>query len=116
MLYRIRKSSLLTLLQDYPGIETRMTNIAQSRRRRLAHYQDPKNVSLAAEDEIDAEDCRTDLFGKDENVVAREIEEENDLTLLAEGRRPRNTTVSRRNANITRHQLPKNNNLRRRPP
>lgn len=55
MLYRLTKAKLLPLLKDYPFVETRMTEIAQSRRRRLAHYLDPTNVQMQPGDEIDAE-------------------------------------------------------------
>ena len=75
MLYRLKKSSLLTLLHDYPAIESKMRNIAQSRQRRLAHYLDPDEVDLAPGDEIDAEDCRTELFGQDADQILHDKEE-----------------------------------------
>ena len=59
MLYRLRKSSLISLLRDYPAMQSKMTNVAQSRRRRLAHYINPNEVSLSPGDEIDTEDCKT---------------------------------------------------------
>ena len=59
MLYRLRKSSLISLLRDYPAMQSKMKNVAQSRRRRLAHYINPNEVSLAPGDEIDTEDCKT---------------------------------------------------------
>lgn len=40
-------------------MQSKMTNVAQSRRRRLAHYINPNEVSLAPGDEIDTEDCKT---------------------------------------------------------
>jgi hypothetical protein len=76
MLYRLTKSNLLTVLQDYPFVEAKMTEIAQIRRRRLAHYLDPKTVPLAQGDEIDAEDCQTELFGVDADKILRTKDEE----------------------------------------
>lgn len=52
-----------------------MTEIAQSRRRRLAHYLDPKNVAMEPGDEIDAEDCQTELFGVDADKILRAKEQ-----------------------------------------
>ena len=76
MLYRVSKSKLLPLLRDYPFIEAKMTDIAQSRRRRRTHYLDPKVVPLDLEDEVDAEDCQTELFGVDANKISHAKEEE----------------------------------------
>ena len=46
-----------------------MTSIAESRWRRLDHYIDPTINPLIPEDEIDAEDCETKLFGVDAEEV-----------------------------------------------
>eukprot|EP00956_Cyclotella_meneghiniana_P029790 scaffold73305_cov71-Cyclotella_meneghiniana.AAC.2 len=84
-----------------------MTEIAQSRRRRLAHYLDPKNVTMQPGDEIDAEDCRTELFGKDADKILRAKEEElNQERLQAGRRRPHHNTgtgghIRRRHASIS---------------
>ncbi|KAL9190366.1 hypothetical protein ACHAXT_007577 [Thalassiosira profunda] len=58
-LFRLRKSSLIALLQDYPVVEKKMTKVAQSRRRRLMHYLD-SSVALAPGDEVDSEDAQTE--------------------------------------------------------
>ena len=114
MLYRLRKSQLLSLLQDHPAVESKMVTIAQSRRMRLAHYLDPKGVPLDAGDEVDAEDCRTELFGVDAEKILQDKEEEYKLERINSGIKPkrRNMTLGsprahrRRNASITRHQMP----------
>eukprot|EP00804_Cyclotella_cryptica_P003159 CCRYP_013773-RB/>CCRYP_013773-RB protein AED:0.20 eAED:0.20 QI:2230/1/1/1/0.8/0.83/6/278/680 len=76
MLYRLAKSKLLSVLQDHPFVQAKMTEVAQSRRRRLAHYLDPKTVPLELGDEVDAEDCQTELFGVDAEKILRTKEEE----------------------------------------
>lgn len=93
MLYRLRKCKLLSLLQDYPTIESKMTNVAQSRRRRLLHYLEPKKVALAPVDEIDAEDCRTELFGQDADQILHEKEEEMNIERIHSGIKPKRTTM-----------------------
>ena len=40
MLYRLQKVCLLTMLHDHPIIKSKMTGVAQSRHRRLAHNAD----------------------------------------------------------------------------
>ena len=113
MLYRMRKSNLLPLLQDYPDIEAKMAHVAQSRRRRLAHYLEPKQVALAPGDEVDAEDCQTELFGQDADQILQEKEEEMNLDRIHSGIKPKRMTAMplspdrRRNANITKHHIPK---------
>ncbi|KAL7536658.1 hypothetical protein ACHAXR_007315, partial [Thalassiosira sp. AJA248-18] len=112
MLYRLRKSSLLSLLRDYPVIESKMTDVAQSRRRRLAHYLEPNKVALSPGDEVDAEDSKTALFGRDADQILHDKEEEMNLERIHSGIKPkRKTTVAmspdgRRNANITKHHMP----------
>lgn len=115
MLYRLRKRDLLSLLQDYPSIETKMIDIAQSRRRRLAHYLDPKNVSLEKKDEVDAEDCRTELFGVDAEKILHDKEEEFKMERINSGIKTKRRTLGpaspssgtrRRNASITKNELP----------
>ena len=115
MLYRLTRSNLLPLLKDYPYVEAKMTDIAQSRRRRLAHYLDPKHVVLEPGDEIDAEDCQTELFGVDADKILRDKEEEYNQERLQSGIRSTRRThqsngrgVRRRNASITQNQLPTN--------
>jgi CRP-like cAMP-binding protein len=104
LLYRLSKSKLLPLLHDYPFVETKMTEVAQSRRRRLAHYLDPKIVPLDPLDEVDAEDCQTELFGVDADTILRAKQEEATKEMLHSGRR-RIQTINggrhaRHNANI----------------
>lgn len=118
MLYRLAKSRLLTLLQDHPFIEAKMTEIAQIRRRRLAHYLDPKTVPLAQGDEIDAEDCQTELFGVDADKILRTKEEEYNKERISSGIRSNrrhqlsNGSISggngqrRRYASISKQHLP----------
>lgn len=109
MLYRIKKNNLLTLLHDYPNVESRMTKVAQSRRRRLAHYLDPKQVELAPADEVDAEDSRTELFGIDADKILADKEEESNIERISSGRKPRKTMIqspsSRRNASLSNSSL-----------
>ena len=98
MLYRLRKSNLLTLLHDYPAIQSKMKNVAQSRQRRLAHYLDPKEVTLAPGDEIDTEDCKTALFGMDAEKILVSKEAEMNAEMISSGRSGRKTgaNVARR--------------------
>jgi len=72
MLYKISKVRLLAVLRDFPEMAERMRQTAEGRVRRLEHYLDPTNKPLAKEDEVDAEDSKTDLFGADADVVARD--------------------------------------------
>lgn len=85
-----------------------MMKVAQSRQRRLDHYLDPKNVPLATEDEIDAEDCRTALFGQDADDLTLLKEEEMNKERFNSGIMPRKSNVyeGRRNANISKRHLP----------
>ena len=89
MLYRIRKDDLISLLQDHPSLETKMRNIAQSRRRRLAHFLNPHEVKLSPGDEIDSEDCRTDLFGLPSEEVLQDKEDDYTQEMLQSGIRRR---------------------------
>ena len=93
MLYRIRKSNLLTLLHDYPTVESRMTRVAQSRRRRLAHYRNPKQVELDPADEIDHEDSQTELFGVDADKILHDKEQESNIERISSGRKPQKTII-----------------------
>ena len=95
MLYRLRKSNLLTLLHDYPAIQSKMKNVAQSRQRRLAHYLDPKEVTLASGDEIDTEDCKTALFGMDAEKILVSKEAEMNAEMISSGRSGRKTVRRR---------------------
>lgn len=118
-LYRLQKSDLLSLLLDYPAIESKMTSVAQSRRRRLAHYLDPESIVLDVEDEIDAEDCRTELFGQDADQILQDKEEEMNLDRIHSGIKPKKKTMvgplrpmsaslgGRRNANVAKNRMPK---------
>ena len=72
MLYKISKARLLAVLQDFPEMAERMRKTAEGRVRRLEYYLDPTNKTLSKEDEVDAEDSKTDLFGADADVVARD--------------------------------------------
>lgn len=71
-MYKISKDGLLQILRDHPDIEKSLEKVAQSRRRRLAHYLDPIKEPLLPGDEIDSEDCKTDLFGVDAEEVTNE--------------------------------------------
>lgn len=72
MLYKISRARLLDVLQDFPEMAERMRKTAKGRVRRLEYYLDPANKTLSKEDEIDPEDSKTDLFGADADVVARD--------------------------------------------
>mmetsp|Transcript_18764 Transcript_18764/g.37626 ORF Transcript_18764/g.37626 Transcript_18764/m.37626 type:complete len:134 (+) Transcript_18764:4056-4457(+) len=76
MLYKISKERLLAVLQDFPEMAERIKKVAESRVRRLEYHLDPKNKPFRSEDEVDAEDSETDLFGADADVVARAKHEE----------------------------------------
>eukprot|EP00558_Chaetoceros_sp_UNC1202_P003548 CAMPEP_0197248536 /NCGR_PEP_ID=MMETSP1429-20130617/40098_1 /TAXON_ID=49237 /ORGANISM="Chaetoceros sp., Strain UNC1202" /LENGTH=81 /DNA_ID=CAMNT_0042709787 /DNA_START=116 /DNA_END=358 /DNA_ORIENTATION=- len=55
-----------------------MMNVAESRHRRLQHYVNPDEFPLLEEDEVDPEDCKTELFGADaEKIVSAKKEEVN---------------------------------------
>lgn len=69
VLYSISKENLLRVLQDYPEIMRGMKRVARSRKNRLKHYIDPAKNGLDPEDEIDSEDCKTELFGVDADEV-----------------------------------------------
>lgn len=77
MLYRISKERLLMILQDFPHTLASMVGVAESRQRRLQHYVDPEKHPLRPTDEIDAEDCKTELFGVDADKVVLDKEEQN---------------------------------------
>lgn len=101
MLYRIRKNDLVSLLHDFPEIEAKMRITAQSRRKRLAHYLNPKEAKLSTEDEIDTEDSRTDLFGVPPEEVVLEKNEECKQERIESGLKRRTVLYShtrRRNA------------------
>ena len=72
MLYKIGRARLLEVLQDFPEMAERMKKTAEGRVRRLEYYLDPASKTLPKEDEIDPEDSKTDLFGADADVVARD--------------------------------------------
>ena len=74
--YKISKEKLLTVLQDFPETLATMVKVAQSRHRRLQHYIDPIENKLLSGDEIDAEDCKTELFGQDEEKIVTVKEEQ----------------------------------------
>lgn len=75
LLYKITKENLIKVLTDYPEINASMKKVATSRKNRLAHYVNPKSCALSSDEEIDAEDCKTELFGVDADEVALEKEE-----------------------------------------
>ena len=53
-----------------------MKGVAESRRRRLQHYMNPRKHKLLPQDEVDIEDSKTELFGADaEKVVSAKDEE-----------------------------------------
>jgi len=95
---------LVSLLHDHPAIESRMRNIAQSRRRRLAHYLNPDEIKLSAGDEVDSEDSRTDLFGLPSDDVLHEKDEEYNQERLQSGIRRR--TFHHHSQNRRRNALP----------
>ena len=84
-LYRLRKGALLSLLRDYPATEKKMNGVAQSRRRRLAHYLHPTSVALAPGDEIDVEDSKTELFGQDTDRILQDKEKATELDRIHSG-------------------------------
>jgi CRP-like cAMP-binding protein len=88
-LYRLSKTALLALIRDYPAIETKMTNVAQSRRRRLAHYMNPGSNTLVPGDEVDVEDSKTELFGKDADKILQDKEKATQLERMQSGRNAR---------------------------
>ncbi len=71
---------MLNILNDFPASLENMTSIAESRRRRLDHYIDPTTNPLMPEDEIDAEDCKTELFGVDADKVVSVKDEQFEQT------------------------------------
>jgi hypothetical protein len=77
MFFKICKSKLLTVLTDFPDTLSTMVEVAESRQRRLYHYIDPSSHLLAKEDEIDPEDCKTELFGADAEQIVSAKEEVN---------------------------------------
>jgi len=75
-LYKISKKKLFEVLRDFPESFSKMKRVAESRHRRLKHYINPEQHPLLPNDEIDSEDCKTELFGVDaENVVTLKEEE-----------------------------------------
>jgi len=76
MLFKISKSKLLTVLKDFPDTFESMVKVAESRQRRLKHYISPANNPLSKEDEIDPEDCKTELFGADADKIVSVKDEE----------------------------------------
>jgi len=76
MLFKISKEKLTAVLKDFPETMTNMVKVAESRHRRLKHYIDPSKYALAKEDEIDSEDCKTELFGADAEQIVSAKEDE----------------------------------------
>ena len=92
-----------------------MNSVAQSRRRRLAHYLNPTGVALAPEDEIDVEDSKTELFGKDADRILQDKEKATELDRIHSGIKPKrrhalpiSNPTGRRGASITIKSPPKN--------
>lgn len=73
-------------MRDYPAIETKMTKVAQSRLRRLAHYRNPGSNAFAPGDEVDVEDSKTELFGKDADKILQDKEKATNLEWIQSGR------------------------------
>lgn len=113
MLYRLRKSALLSLLNDYPAIQSRMINVAQSRRRRVKHFLKPNETRLEKGDAIDSEDCKTSLFGVDAEVLLQDKEKEAEIEKVYAGRSTIHPKISRPNSSRGRSGLPV---IKRRPP
>lgn len=76
MLFKISKQNLLSILNDFPNTYDAMVDVAKKRQRRLKHYLNPLTYPLAKEDEIDSEDCKTELFGADAEQICSKKEEE----------------------------------------
>ena len=76
MLFKISKEKLTAVLKDFPEIMANMVKVAESRHRRLKHYIAPSKYALAKVDEIDSEDCKTELFGADAEQIVSAKEDE----------------------------------------
>ena len=83
------------VLQDFPDTLASMVGVAESRQRRLQHYVDPEKYRLRSTDEIDTEDCKTDLFGVDAEKVVLEKEEETSRAKM-KGRQSHRFAISKR--------------------
>ena len=106
LLYRVRKNRLLELLHDHPSIEAKMKRVAGSRKKRLAHYLNPKKVPLASIDEVDPEDSKTSLFGCDQDEIMSDKAKNEREDRVAAGRLGNRSSsmappTARRNANIS---------------
>ena len=91
VLYKISRSRLLAVLEDFPAMGRRMRSVAGGRVRRLEHYLDPgAKGPLAGEDEVDSEDSKTALFGADADRIATAKAEEyqQERRLQGRGHRP----------------------------
>mmetsp|Transcript_29712 Transcript_29712/g.63645 ORF Transcript_29712/g.63645 Transcript_29712/m.63645 type:complete len:859 (+) Transcript_29712:79-2655(+) len=112
MLYRLKKKNLLSLLKDYPSVESKMIELAKRRRKRLAHHLDPQYVWLEPDEEVDAEDSRTDLFGVDAKKIKNDKDNDFNMERIHSGIKPRRTLTKngkgsrRRNATVTKEELP----------
>lgn len=76
MLFKIQKDKLFSVLKDFPDMLEIMLRVAESRQRRLKHYRNPEKYHLSKSDEIDTEDCKTELFGAEEERVVLEKDKE----------------------------------------
>ena len=76
ILFKISRENLLSVLKDFPDTYDTMVDVAKKRQRRLKHYINPLKYILAKEDEIDSEDCKTELFGADAEQICSKKEEE----------------------------------------
>jgi CRP-like cAMP-binding protein len=76
LLFKISKDDLLAVLSDFPDTLDFMVDVARKRQRRLKHYVNPLKYALSKEDEIDSEDCKTELFGADAEQICSKKEEE----------------------------------------
>ena len=82
LLYKISRQKLLSILRDFPDTLRTMKRVASSRQRRLQHYIEPDRYPLLPEDEVDAEDCKTELFGADAESIVNVKEEENSRAMM----------------------------------
>ena len=103
-------SALIRIIKSIQSIDAKMKRVAASRKKRLAHYLNPKKVPLAPGDEVDPEDSKTSLFGCDQDEIMSDKAKNEREDRVAAGRLGNRTSsmatpTARRNANISRRDL-----------
>lgn len=100
-LFKIAKDKLINVLRDFPDTLEHMTQVAESRQRRLKHFIDPSSHLLLTHDKIDREDCKTELFGADADKIVFAKEEETNRSKMKRQSSARLSTAIQRSPQLS---------------